>query len=76
MEKLTLEKIILRRLELLQNNHWTKEETLENILELIEDFSKRFIIFADKEDIEVLDELYSKFEENYNKTTDINGNKI
>lgn len=70
-----MEKIILRRLKLLLNNNWTKEETLENILEIIEDYSKRFIIFADNnEGIEILDELYTKFDEYYNKTTDINGN--
>lgn len=70
-----MKKLILRRLELLQNNDWTKEETLENILKLIEDYSKRFIIFADEnEHIKVLDELYSKFDEYYSNTTDINGN--
>jgi len=71
-----MEKIILRRLELLLNNKWTKEETLENILELVEDYSKRFIIFADSNDnryITDLDVLHEKFAEYYDKSTDING---
>lgn len=68
---------MLRRLELLQNNIWTKEETLENIMELIEDYSKQFIIFADSNpEIEVLDELYTKFENFYSQNTDINGNRL
>lgn len=72
-----MKNIILRRLELLQNNNWTKEETLNNILEIIEDYSKKFIIFADEnENIEVLDELYTKFDNHYTNTTDINGNTI
>lgn len=72
-----MEKIILRRLELLLNNKWTKEETLENILELIGDYSKKFIIFADDEpnqNITDLDKLYDMFTKYYNKHTDINGN--
>jgi len=72
-----MKQIMLRRLELLQNNIWTKEETLENIMELIEDYSKQFIIFADSNpEIEVLDELYTKFENFYSQNTDINGNRL
>ena len=74
-----MKKIILRRLELLQNKDWTKEETLENILELVEDYSKRFITFVDSDenvDIEDLDELYAKFEKYYDESTDISGNFV
>jgi spore germination protein YaaH len=73
-----MKKIILRRLELLLNEEWTKEETLENILELIEDYSKKFIIFADDNEnrYEInLDKLYTKFSKHYTKTTNINGQK-
>ena len=72
-----MKKIILRRLELLLNGERTKEESLENILELVEDFTKRFIIFADSDanvNITDLDKLYNKFLEYYDKSTDINGN--
>ena len=72
-----MEKIILRRLELLLNNKWTKEETLENILELVGDYSKKFVIFADSDDNKHttdLDVLHEKFVQHYNKSTDINGN--
>ena len=71
-----MEKIILRRLELLVNGDWTKEETLENMLELIEGYSKRFIIFADSDEnanITDLDILHNKFAQYYDKSTDING---
>lgn len=71
-----MKKIILRRLELFNSGHWTKEETLENILELVEDYSKRFIIFADSDDnryITDLDILHEKFAKYYDKSTDING---
>ena len=71
-----MEKIILRRLELLLNENQTKEETLKNILELVEGYSKRFIIFADSDEnqnISDLDVLHSKFLEYYDKATDING---
>jgi hypothetical protein len=68
-----MKKIILRRLELFNSGHWTKEETLENILELVEDYSKKFIIFADSNDITDLDILHEKFAEYYDKSTDING---
>lgn len=69
-----MEKIILRRLELLQNGDWTKEETLKNILDLIEDYSIKFLIFANK-DIVVLDKLFVKFDKHYSKTININGNE-
>ena len=72
-----MEKIILRRLELLLNGNWTKEETIENILELVGDYSKRFIIFADSDEnvnITDLDVLHNKFAQCYDKSTDINGN--
>ena len=72
-----MEKIILRRLELLLNGNWTKEETIENILELVGDYSKRFIIFADSDEnvnITDLDVLHKKFAQYYDKSTDINGN--
>jgi len=72
-----MEKIILRRLELLLNNNWTKEETLQNILELIKDYSKKFIIFADDEsnkNITDLDKLHDMFAKHYDKHTNINGN--
>jgi len=71
-----MKKIILRRLELLLNEEWTKEESLENILELVEGFTKRFIIFADSDEnvnTTDLDKLYDKFLEYYDKSTDING---
>ncbi len=71
-----MEKIILRRLELLLYNTWTKEETLQNILELVEDYSKRFIIFADSDEnvnITDLNILHKKFTDYYDKSTDING---
>lgn len=72
-----MKKIILRRLELLLNGDKTKEEAVENILELVEEYSKRFIIFADTPEnanIEDLDELHSKFSEYWGKNTDISGN--
>lgn len=72
-----MEKILLRRLELLLNNDWTKEHTLKSILELVEDYSKRFIIFADSDEnveIEDLDKLHSKFADYYDKLIDISGN--
>jgi hypothetical protein len=74
-----MEKILLRRLELLLNKDWTKEHTLKNILELVEGYSKRFIIFADSDEnveIEDLDELYAKFADYYDKSTDINGKSV
>ena len=74
-----MEKILLRRLELLLNNNWTKEHTLENILQLLEDYSKRFVIFADSDEnveIEDLDELYTKFADYYDKSTDISGKSV
>lgn len=73
-----MKKIILRKIELLLNNENSKEQTVEYILEHIEDYSKRFIIFADKDenkDIVVLDELYTKFDKYYEKTTDVSGNE-
>jgi hypothetical protein len=73
-----MEKILLRRLELLQNKDWTKEETLKNILELIDDYSKMFVIFADNDENKYttdLDYLHKKFVDYYNKNTDINGNR-
>ena len=54
-----------------------KEETLENILELVGDYSKKFVIFADSDDNKHttdLDVLHEKFVQHYNKSTDINGN--
>lgn len=71
-----MEKIILRRLELLLNENQTKEETVRDILELVEGYSKRFIIFADSDEnvnITDLDILYNKFYQYYDKSTDING---
>lgn len=74
-----MEKILLRRLELLLSKDWTKEHTLKNLLELVEGYSKRFIIFADSDEnvqIEDLDELYTKFTDYYDKSTDINGKSV